>query len=145
MERITAVRHRLLAAGSLDVLLDAAWDGFEDIICVSGTYADTALGFVTCLVYVLAVAADGRDAVITAPSLPARSPEQAPGQGMFPDLGPAVSITQVVTDLAALGDVLATRLAHAASAADDAADQAACRIAARCAGQVHALLAGTQP
>ena len=76
MERIAAA---LESADCLPGLLDAAWTAFEAILSLSATYADTDAGFFTALVYAMPAAADGRDAIITAPSLPVRPAGQEPG------------------------------------------------------------------
>jgi hypothetical protein len=139
MERMTAA---LESAGSLAALLDAAWDAFELIISASGDYADTDEGFFAALVYVLAAAADGRDAIITAPSLPARPPQSQPAGPGHPD--PGRSALDVAASLASLSGVLADRLTSAAGPAGDPRDRAACVTGARHAREIHVLLAGTQ-
>lgn len=129
-------------AGSLPQLLDAAWDAFELMIAASGDYADTDEGFSTALVFVLAAAANGRDAIITAPSLPPRLPAEQPAQSWRHRRGGGV--LDVASSLAALSGLLAGRLDLAASSARDPRDRAACRTGAQYAREVHALLAGTQ-
>jgi len=140
MERMTAA---LESAESLGALLDAAWDAFEFIISESGDYADTDEGFCTALVYVLAAAADGRDAIITAPSLPARPlGKRSAGPG---HPSPSGSVLGVAAALAALSAVLAARLASAAGSAGDRRDRAACLIGAQYAREIRALLGGAEP
>jgi len=140
MERMTAA---LESARTLAALLDAAWDAFEFIISASGDCADTDEGFFTALVYVLAAAADGRDAIRTAPSLPACPLEARPAGPRHP--GPGGSVLEVAAGLAALSNVLADRLASATGQAGDSGDRAACLIGARYAREVHALLGGAHP
>jgi len=140
MERMTAA---LESAQTLAALLDAAWEAFELVISASGDRADTDEGFYAALVYVLAAAADGRDAILTAPSLPARPLETRQSGPRHP--GPGGSVLEVAAGLAALSSVLAARLASAADQAGDRGDRAACLIGARYAREVHALLGGTQP
>jgi hypothetical protein len=127
--------------GSLAALLDAASDAFELIISASGTYADTDEGFFTALVFVLAAAAEGRDAIITAPSLPTRPPKAGPAG----DLGPHPTVPEVAAALASLSSLLFAQLTSAAGLARQPEDQIACRVGAQYAGEIHALLAGTQP
>jgi hypothetical protein len=118
------------------VLLGAAWDAFEAIIAASGEYADCGDGFFASLVYALAAAADGRDAITTAPSLPGRSVAVLSAT----PAGPVPSAVSAAASIAALSDRLAVRLVSAASTADNPGDQAACLIAARYASEIHALL-----
>lgn len=138
MERMTAALDN---ATTLAALLDAAWDAFELMISASGHYADTDEGFVTALVYVLAAAADGRDAIITAPSLPARPLAKQPAEPEPPC--PGGSAADVAVALAGLSDVLAARLTSAAGPASDPRDRAACWTGARYAQDIHALLGET--
>ena len=140
MEHLSAA---LDSARSLTALLDAAWDAFEFIIAMSGDHADTDEGFSAALVYALAAAANGRDAIITAPSL---SPRLSKADAARVDRGHwGANAAEVESSLAALSDVLAGRLELVASTASDSRDQAACRIGARYAREIHGLLAGTQP
>lgn len=140
MDAVTVLQRRLRDAGSMAVLLDAARDAFEVIIAASGDSAESGNGFFTPLVYALAAAADGRDAVTTAPSLPGRpAAELSAASASSPLIARGV-----VADLAALSDQLAVRLVSAASTARDPGDQAACLIAARYACEVNALLAGVR-
>jgi hypothetical protein len=140
MDAVTVLQRRLSDAGSMAVLLDAAWDVFEVIIAASGDCAECGDEFFTPLVYALAAAADGRDAITTAPSLPGRPAAEAPTSRA----GPLLTARSEVADLAALSDQLAVRLVSAASTANDPGDQAACLLAARYALEIHALLAGAR-
>ena len=139
MERIAAA---LESADGLPGLLDAAWMAFEAILSLSATYADTDAGFFTALVYAMPAAADGRDAIITAPSTPARPAGQEP-VGTY-HLLHGDSAGEAAASMAALSAVLAARLTAAACSASDREDRAACLIGARHAGEIHALLAPTQ-
>ncbi|MGH3402778.1 MAG: hypothetical protein ACRDRJ_09780 [Streptosporangiaceae bacterium] len=121
-------------------LLAAGWDAFEVIIAASGDGADSGDGFFTPVVYALAAAADGRDAVTTAPSLPVR--RGAASSTTRVDPGPTVR--SAAAEMAALCEQLAVRLVAAARTAGDPGDQAACLIAARYAREIHALLAGAR-
>jgi len=138
MESLAVLQERLTAGGSLAALLDAAWDAFEVIITVSGECADSGDGFFTPLVYALAAAADGRDAISTAPSLPCRPA----GEPSTKPAGPVSTARGIVAAMAVLSDQLAVRLVSAVSTASDRGDQAACLIAARYALEIHALLDG---
>lgn len=138
MDVIAVLEQRLRDAGSMASLLDAAWDAFEIIIAASGDCADSGDRFLTPLVYALAAAADGRDAVTTAPSLPGR---RASGSSTT-SADPGPPARSAVVDMAALSDQLAARLVSAARTASDPGDQTACLIAARYAREIHSLLAG---
>jgi len=135
---ITTATRRLASAASLPVLLDAAYGAFEEILSAICGYEDSGGEFFAALAFAAATAADGRDAVAFAPSLPARL--TAPGESACCCHSPAD-----FTGLAALSATLATRLAQAAGASDNAGDRAACQDAARLARQLHVLLAGNGP
>ena len=143
MTLLITARDRLQRARGLASVLDAACDAFEDILAVIGSYEETATSTGMALAFLLVAtqAANGRDAVLFAPSLPPRSlhPRQAP---VPPQRGSAHNINAAVAGLSLL---LASRLATTASTAAADADQAACRDAARYAGTVHDLLAGEDP
>ena len=140
MERLTAALEN---AGSLAALLDAAWDAFEVMIAVTGDHANTEEGFFAALVYALAAAANGRDAIIAAPSLPGRLPaEQPPRPGCDSRGG---TVLDAAAWLAVLSGVLASQLESAATRASDHRDRAACLTGAQYAREVHSLLAWTQP
>jgi hypothetical protein len=84
-----------------------------------------------------AAAADGRDAVLTADALPARTAAAAgPGQ-----TAPGPDPREVADSIAASAGMLATRLDRAADLADTPADRRACHDAAAAARQIHQLLA----
>ena len=93
------------------------------------------------LVMAAASAAEGRNAISFAPSLPPRRLPAAPRRDE-PAERPACRLT---ASLAALSELLAARLMDAARDAPDRGDQAACRAAARCARDIHALLTGNGP
>jgi hypothetical protein len=137
IERLTVALEKV---GILAALLDAARDAFELIISVSGNYADTDEGFSSALVYVLTAAADGRDAIVAAPSLPPRPLGSRPARSADPDRGR--SVLDVVASLDSLSGLLGGRLASAASSARDPQDRAACLTGARYAREIHGLLAG---
>ena len=130
-------------ADSLAALLDAACDAFEVMIATSGDYADTDEGFSAALVYAMAAAANGRDAIIKAPSVSPCPPTGQPSRPGF--CCPGGSVRTVSTSLAVLSEALADRLESAACSADDPRDRIACLTGAQYAREVHALLAGTQP
>jgi hypothetical protein len=140
MSDIAAVRARLERASDLPGVLDAAYDTFEAMLpVISGQEDRVGPGF-AAFVMAGASAANGRDAVASAPSLPPAAPgstAQAAGE-------PPVDITEdeAAAVLAGLSGLLARRLADAASWAARAADRTACADAARHAHAVWSLLAG---
>jgi hypothetical protein len=139
MEQIAAA---LESADDLLGLLDAAWTAFEAIFSLSAAYAETDAGFFAALVYAMPAAADGRDAIITAPSLPPRPAGHEP-DGTW-HLLHGDSAAEAAAAIAALSAVLAARLTAAAGSASDREDRAACLIGARHAREIHDLLAPTQ-
>ena len=139
MRRLTAAGDRFGQARGLAPVLDAACDAFEEILAVIGDYEDASDALVVPLLLAATQAANGRDAVLFAPSLPARrlhQPQRVGERGSAQDIAAAV---------AGLCQLLASGLAHTAATAAAAADRAACQDAARHARAVHALLTGSGP
>ena len=141
MRRLTAAGDRFGQARDLAAVLDAACDAFEEILAVIGDYEDASDALVVPLLLAATQAANGRDAVLFAPSLPARRLHQL-RVGEELERGSAQDITAGVAGLCQL---LASELAHTAATAAAAADRAACQDAARHAQAAHALLTGTGP
>jgi hypothetical protein len=128
MALLITARERLQQARSLASVLDAACDAFEDILAVIGKYEETttSTGMAMAFLLVATQAANGRDAVLFAPSLPPRGlrPRQAPGR---PEQAGAGDIRDAVASLSLL---LASRLADTAATAEADGDRAACYDAA---------------
>jgi len=142
MKGLTACGDRLRQAHGLPALLDAACDAFEVILTVIGTYEDaTSTGMAITFLLVATRAANARDAVLFAPSLPPRAlhPRQA---GQQPERGSAPDIRAAVADLSQL---LASQLARTATTLAAGPDKAACHDAGRYARQIHDLLARSAP
>jgi hypothetical protein len=143
MGHISAAADRFRQAQGLAAVLDAACDAFEAILTVIGDYEDaTGTDAAITFLPVATQAANGRDAVLFAPSLPPRSlhpPEQA-GEPHSPESASAIS-----SSVAGLSELLATGLARTAATVADGADRAACRDAAACATRLGDLLAGAGP
>jgi hypothetical protein len=140
MDDITAVRARLEQASDLPGILDAAYEAFEGMLPVIWGQAERAGGGLAAFVMAGASAANGRDAVASAPSLPPASPGHAPLAASDPAAG--VTEQEAAAALAGLSGLLACRLTDAASWAAGAADRAACADAAGHAGAIWSLLAG---
>lgn len=141
MTAIAANMDRLRQAHGLAAVLDAASDGFEDMLSVLWDHMDPTEALFIPLLTAATCAADGRDAVLFAPSLPPRrntaplvEAEAQPG-----------NVVEVAGAIVRLCDLLASRLAEAAAGAADHGDQAACHDAARYARQICDVLTGTSP
>jgi hypothetical protein len=137
---ITAIRDRLQEDDRLPALLDTAYAAFELLLTAIEEHENPATGMFAQFVFAATQAANGRDAILFAPSLPIRPPLPADttvdGQGSGID----------AQDIVALSEVLCHVLAQAAAdAVPGRDDQAACRHAARSAAAIHRLLTGTDP
>jgi hypothetical protein len=141
MRRLTAVGDRFGHARGLAPVLDAACEAFEEILAVIGDYEDASDALVVPLLLAATQAANGRDAVLFAPSLPARRLHQL-RVGEELERGSAQNVISAITGLCQL---LASGLARTAVGVADGADRAACQDAARHARAVHALLTGGGP
>ena len=139
MSSLFLMRERLYQADDVVAILDAACDAFESMLSVLRAHEDPGDPVFGALVMAAASAADGRDAVLFAPSLPPHRPRTAGVEESYDAVG-------VVADaLADLSELLAGRLDDAACIAADPGDQAACLAAARWARDIHSLLAGDAP
>ena len=108
MTRINAVQHRLQQASDLAAVLDAAYEAFEGMVSVIHPVQDPASGLFAALVMAAASAANGRNALALAPSLPghpllAVPAEQPPRSGEPPE--------RVAEVVAGLSHLVAERLA----------------------------------
>ncbi|MFI5065314.1 MAG: hypothetical protein ACHP9Z_15260 [Streptosporangiales bacterium] len=145
MTQLTAVRDRLERADGLPALLEAAHQGFAVALAAMRAHEDPASEWFCGFVMAAAAAADGRDALLFAPSMPQRGSPGMRDLGTQPPAGRAVRddpAGSVAGDIAALCGLAAVRLARAASHAPDPGDQDACARAARSARQICELLAG---
>jgi hypothetical protein len=71
VQEIDALRGRLYAVGCVADTLATGWDTFELVEAVAGDYADRAPDTFAAFLFAAASAADGRDTVGFAPSMPA--------------------------------------------------------------------------
>ena len=132
-----ATRQHLQEADGLAAVLDAAYGAFEGMLSVIYPVQDPASGLFAAFVMAAASAADGRNALALAPSLPGH-PMLAVPAGQRPWSGePPERVAEVVATLSTL---VAERLTHAAASAPDAGDQAACRNAAQSARDICGML-----
>ncbi len=140
MRSLTTAADRFRAAHGLPAVLDAACDAFEQILAVIAACEDTGPGMAIAVLFAATQAANGRDAMLFAPSLPptalhAPAPAGEQPQGNGHDLKAA---------MATLAGLLADRLGHTATTAGGA-DRAACHDAAACATRIHDLLTRPGP
>jgi hypothetical protein len=142
MTDLAADTDRLRQANGLAAVLDAACDGFEDMLTVLWDHIDPTQAMFIPLLMAATCAADGRDAVLFAPSLPPHRRNATPPAETDP--GPD-SVDEVASAVAGLCELLASRLKEAAIGAADQGDQAACHDAVRYARQIHDVLTGTSP
>ena len=116
-------------------VIAAAHEGFVAVLTALRAQEDPDSAWFGEFVMAAASAADGRDALLFAPSMPTT-------------LSPGTTVTDeeaaagIAGDIAALCGLAAVRLARAAGQAADPGDQAACERAARCAQRICELLAG---
>ena len=137
MDRITTAHTRLAQANGLPGILDAAYDAFEAMLPVIHGQQNPASGAFVAFVIAAAYAANGRDAVGRAPSLPPVAPRPVPADAPEP-----VAARDTAIALADLSELLGRRLGDAARTASPA-DKAACAEAAREADRLWSLLTRT--
>lgn|SRR5487761_245593 len=142
MTRITAARHRVQRASDLAAVLDAAYEAFEQMLAVIHPVQDPASGLFAALVMAAASAANGRNALALAPSLPKRPLCAAPAGDRPSFSEPPEVVARIVAGLSRL---VAGRLAQAAASAPDTGDRAACQHAARSAVDICELLGISGP
>lgn len=135
MDRLTSAQHRLAAAIDLPGLLDAAYDAFEDMLGILRHQQDDESAF-PAFVMAAAAAANGRDWIAGADSLPPAVPRE-PAGGLS-DATTAVDVARIV----ALSSELAARLTAFAASTGGAGDRQCCESAAAEAASISALLAG---
>ena len=141
MSDIAAARRRVQQASGLGGVLDAAYDAFESMLSVIRDHEDSTDRMFIPFVMAATCAANGRDAVLFAPSLPPRRLHEPPAA-----VGPHEGSVEAAADaVAALSLLLASQLAEVASSAPEHEDRAACQDGARCAQQIHDLLTGPGP
>ena len=128
---------RIEQARGLAELLEAAYSAFEDVLAQVREHQDPASGYFIPMVMAAASAANGRDYLGMAPSLPASAPREAAGPRpmLLPD-------DQAARQIAAACQLLAGKLAAATSSALAPGDARACTGAARCAREITSLMDG---
>jgi hypothetical protein len=137
MSQLAAVRHRLTQARDLTALLAAGYEAFETLMSVIEEHEDPAGSSFTPFLLAGTCAANGRDAILFASSLPPRQLPRLPASdaALPSDIDAAVAISALLTDL----------LTEAAMSCADVGDRTACADAASCARQVQQLLTAGGP
>jgi hypothetical protein len=138
MTLIGRVRDQLETAEGVPGILDAASAAFEDMLTVIECWEDPDHRIFITYVTAGMIAANGRDAVLRAPSLPVHRPSAAVEQWSHGE-----TAEDDARELAALSTVIADRLSDAAGTAAELPDRLACEQAARSARNLHALFTGT--
>lgn len=145
MTPLTAAYDRLEHADDLPALLEAAHQGFAVALTALRACEDPESEWFGGFVMAAAAAADGRDALRFAPSIPLHGSHGMPDLGTQPPARRAAMeqpAGSVAGDIAALCGLAAVRLARATSRTSDRGDQDACARAARSARRICELLAG---
>lgn len=143
MSSILRTTQRLQHSAGLADVLDVAYDAFEDMLLAIRGREDPASGLFAAFMMAAASAADGRDAVAFAPSLPAcRGTDAAAAED---EAQPGESAESITDAVAGLSRLLVTRLAQARESASDPDDRAACADAACCAENIYGLLHRSGP
>jgi hypothetical protein len=141
MTMIYIAQQRLQEADGLDAVLDAAYAAFEGMLSVIHPVQDPTSGQFAAFVMAAASAADGRNALALAPSLPGHPLLAVPAEQQSWSSEPPKRVAEVV---AGLSHLVAERLTAAAASAPDTGDVAACRHAAQSARDICGLLS-TRP
>ena len=117
MSPVRGTWERLERATALTAVLDAAYDAFEQMLLAIRAHENPASGLFAAFVMAAASAADGRDAVAFAPSLPPRPGTQPPGG--YNGERTEESAEAIAECIAALSRLLAARLAQAGASASE--------------------------
>lgn len=129
------MRERLGAAEGVGDTLAAGWDTFELVQAVANECSDLSPDLFPAFMFAAASAAEGRDAVGFAPSMPA-----SPGQPASLTRPVSADAHQIADQLADLVTALGLRLHAITRQAGDPADLRACEHAAREADRIRDLL-----
>jgi hypothetical protein len=141
MTPTSLIRQQLEDAHSVADILDASYDAFDEMLSAFDRYQRGCGPFYAALIMAGPAAADGRNTVGAAPSIP--PPERDRPQPPAPATEPAArEVAESIADLALL---TARKLRTAAAAATCPADCSACIDAAQYADEVHALMTGKGP
>ena len=139
MTSISWHARRVRAAAGLPEVLESAWRAFECMLAEAEAHEDPATPLFPAFVLAATAAANGRDAVLLAPSLPWPPRYTPPGGGQVG--GPGEPARAAARALASLSQALISRLEAAAGSAASSGDRDACRYAADRARAICDLLA----
>ncbi|MFZ0044509.1 MAG: hypothetical protein WAL16_01640 [Streptosporangiaceae bacterium] len=139
MTSISWQAQRIRSAAGLPEVLESAWRAFECMLAEAEAHEDPATPLFPAFVLAATAAANGRDAVLLAPSLP-WPPRDTPPGGQAG--GPGESAPAAAQALVSLSQALISRLESAAGSAASSDDRDACRYAAGHARAIYDLLAG---
>ena len=139
MTSISWQAQRVRSAAGLPEVLESAWRAFECMLAEAEAHEDPATPLFPAFVLAATAAANGRDAVLRAPSLPWPPRDTPHGSGQAD--GPGGPAQEAARALASLSQALISRLETAAGSARSG-DRDACRYAAGCARAIYDLLAG---
>jgi hypothetical protein len=134
MQEIEDIRGRLDAAPPVGDALVVALDAFGVLLAFASYGQDQSVELFPAFAFAAMAAAEGRNVVLTAPSLPDQ------GQVTSRERFVSGDVEGIADALAGLAGVLSAHLSAAARHARDPGDRAACEGAAAQARQVHALL-----
>jgi hypothetical protein len=140
MDRIESARARIEQATGLPAILDAAYDAFEQLLTAITSQQDHGGEAFAAFVMSGTAAANGRDALAAAPSLPPVSTGDLASMASASTLD--VPTQDAAAVLAGLSQLLSRRLTDATGHTADASDRLACAQAARHAADVCLLLGG---
>jgi hypothetical protein len=137
---ITWQAQRVRAAAVLPEVLESAWRAFECMLAEAEAHEDPASPLFPAFVLAATAAANGRDTVLLAPSLP-WPPQDNPSNGEQAGW-PGEPASAAARGLASLCRAVISRLETAAGSAASPGDRDACVSAAGRARAIYDLLAG---
>jgi hypothetical protein len=141
MSRITNAQANLETAFGMPAILTASYSAFDQLLLAIREHEERAEGLFAAFVMAAVSAADGRDALTSAPSLPLPLPRPSDMTSQAEDPAGWASIDDIADEVAGLGQVLADRLTHIARQAGDPLDRTACANSAQSASAIRSLLA----
>jgi hypothetical protein len=140
MDQIESARARLQYAIRLPAVLDGAYDAFEEMLGEIENHQDGDGQAFGAFVMSGAAAANGRNALAAAPSLPPGPSGDLARVRAAPS--PDLELEDAAVAVAGLSQLLSARLAAASDLSADVRDQVACAQAARHAASICSLLGG---
>jgi hypothetical protein len=136
LQQAARIQHCLMQASSVPGTLAVSFDAFEAIRLLARGNEHRDPDLFAAFMMAADAAVDGREALITSPSLPPATTPQ-------PAVTPATSadLDDIADAMASLAAQLASCLARPAAMTETSGDRAACEQAAHAAGQIHRLMA----